>query len=343
MPMTADARHLRRWSIARLGHRVWEDEDGAAAVARAALLPAELLFRTGTRVRQALYDRAVLRSARAAAPVISIGNLTVGGTGKTPFARHVVDRLLARGARPAILHGGYGADEPALHRQWHPHVPVLVGRDRVASARAAVAQGADVVVLDDGFQHRRLARDLDIVLVAAESCDSPVRLLPRGPWREPLAALRRADLVVVTRRTATGEAARAVAAGLHRFATGSPIVIAELRADRWRDLSRAPAEAPAGEAFAVTAIARPTAFLANARSAGADVRDGIAFPDHHEFTHGDVRRIVAAAADRTLVVTEKDAVKLAPLLPATAARVLLQRVLIEQGEADLESALDAWT
>ena len=340
--MRDDGGTLRRSSPAQaIAGYVWHGNDAVARLARLALLPAEWLFRGAARARGALYDRGVMRSVRLGAPVISVGNLAVGGTGKTPFTRYVVERLLARGERPAILHGAYGDDEPALHRQWHPDVPVLARRDRVAAGAEAIRGGATVVVLDDGFQHRRLARDLDIVLVAVESLASPVRVLPGGPWREPLAALRRADLVVATRRTATPAAASAAIARLRSNAGAAPVVLARLHAGEWRDREGTRGGAPAGEAFAVTSIAGPDAFLANARSTGAVVRDGLAFPDHHAFTAGDARRIAAAAAGRTLIVTEKDAVKLEPLLPETDMRVLLQRVGIEEGESHLESALDA--
>src|SRR5690554_6330513 len=107
-------------AAASLPERVWRGQRPAAAAARTVLLPPALLFRAGTAVRNALYDRGVLRSTRIDVPVVSIGNISVGGAGKTPFTRHVVERLLARGSTPAILHGGYGDDEPALHRLWHP-------------------------------------------------------------------------------------------------------------------------------------------------------------------------------------------------------------------------------
>src|SRR5690606_16549583 len=207
---------------------------------------------------------------------------------------------------------------------WQPAVPVLSGRDRVATGRRAVDTGANVVVLDDGFQHRRLRRDVDIVLISAESLARPVNLLPRGPWREPLSALRRAHLVVVTRRTASPAEARTAAERVRRHTT-APVARAWLRADAWRD-RHGRAGPPTGAAFAVTALADPGAFLINARNAGATVEDGIAFPDHHAFTAEDVARIRAEAGGRTLVMTEQADVKLAPLLPATDMRVLLQRV-----------------
>jgi tetraacyldisaccharide 4'-kinase len=325
---------LRRVGSAHAAaERVW-DEGGPLA---AALWPAELAFLAASAARNVLYDAGILRTVRVDVPVVSIGNLTVGGAGKTPFTRWVVERLLQRGRRPAILHRGSGADEPALHTAWQPGVPVRVGADRVAGARAAIAGGADVVVLDDGFQHRRLARDVNIVLVAAETGADPVRLLPRGRWRERLAALRRADLAVVTRRTADAATAEAVVARLENVRCAPPVARVLLEAAGWRGPGGAP---PAGATFAVTSIASPDAFAENARRAGAAVADGLAYPDHHAFDAADAARIVAEAAGRALVTTEKDAVKLVPLLPETPLWVLLQRVRIEAGEAAVEDVLD---
>jgi tetraacyldisaccharide 4'-kinase len=313
---------------------VWE----RGGLLSALLWPAELAFLGTSSLRNALYDAGVLRAMRVGVPVVSIGNLTVGGAGKTPFTRWIVERLRARGRRPAILHRGSGADEPALHAAWQPDVPVRVGADRVAGARAVSAEGADVIVLDDGFQHRRLARDVNIVLVAAETGLGPVRLLPRGPWRERLSALRRADLAVVTRRTADAAAAARVARRLLAVEASPPVAHCVLETAGWR--AAGATGPPAGPAFAVTSIASPDAFAENARRAGAAVSDGLAFPDHHTFDARDVARIVSEAAGRALVTTEKDAVKLAPLLPETTLWVLLQRVRIEEGAAAVDEVLD---
>src|SRR5688572_14246190 len=143
------------------------------------LAPFEQLYGGVIKLRNAAYDRGMFPVERVAVPVLSVGNIVAGGAGKTPVVRWLVEQLLARGRRPAILHGGYGMDEPKLHQQWHPEVTVIAERDRVAAARLAVDGGADVIVMDDGFQHRRLARDLDIVLVTADSDNW--NLLPRGP------------------------------------------------------------------------------------------------------------------------------------------------------------------
>src|SRR5688572_26333331 len=196
----------------RAAQRIWRAEEAKPEVTM--LRPLSAAFGALTRARRSAYARGVLKVERAAIPVISVGNLTVGGTGKTPFSRWLTERLLERGQRPAILHRGYGSDEPALHRLWHPEVPVFVGSDRVESVKQAERAGATVVVLDDGFQHLRLARDLDIVLISADNWHLPKRLLPAGNWREPISVLQQANAIVVTRKAASRKAAGAVADAL---------------------------------------------------------------------------------------------------------------------------------
>src|SRR5207253_9868766 len=132
--------------------------------ARWALAPAETLYRATIALRNAAYNKRA-RVQHADVPVVSVGSLLVGGAGKTPFTRWIIEHYLVRNIKPALLHGGYADDEPQLHRLWHPGLPVIAARDLVRAARAAVAAGAQVLVLDDAFQHRRLARELDIVLV----------------------------------------------------------------------------------------------------------------------------------------------------------------------------------
>ena len=188
--------------------RAWWRGEGGLWGGLASVLAAgpALLFGAVVRVRNALYDRGWLPARRAPLPVVSVGNLTVGGTGKTPVAAWIVRRLSERGHRPALVSRGYGRDELALHGRWNPAVPVVASPDRAGAAREAARRGADVAVLDDGFQHRRLARDADVVLLAAEE-RFPGRMLPAGPYREPSRALRRADLIVVTRKAAPESAA----------------------------------------------------------------------------------------------------------------------------------------
>ena len=326
-------------SLAALARTAWHDEGAAGAALRTALLPASALFRLGSRAHHRLYDGGVRAAARAPLPVISVGNLRVGGAGKTPLAAWVVDRLLERGRRPALLHGGYGSDEPALHRRWHPDVPVFVGRARIESAREAAAAGRDVAVLDDGFQHRRLARDLDIVLLAAEHGADRMHLLPRGPWREPLAALRRAGVVVVTRKTASREEADALVAKV-RDIMERRAVHASIRPAGWRTLAGAPIAAPA-EAVAVASIAEPASFHRTLESAGTALALRLDFPDHHEYSAADIEAIVRAAGARPIATTAKDAVKLGALEDRADVRVLEQEVVIEEGEAELLERIDA--
>jgi tetraacyldisaccharide 4'-kinase len=327
-----------------LARRWWAGELGAAGrLLDGALAPAEAAYRLATGLRNRRYDggRAVVH--RVDAPVISVGNVGVGGTGKTPVAHWVARRVQEMGRSPAILHGGYAADEPALHRRWAPEIPVVVDRDRVAGARQALAAGADVLVLDDGFQHRRLARTLDVVLVSAEGWTPSPRLLPRGPWREPPSALKRADVVVVTRKSASAGTGLEAAAGV-AAAAGQEAVRVHLRPSGWR----APAEgdgghgtvpAPTGPVLLVSGIAEPGAFRSNATEAGAQVAAAMAFGDHHEYAAGDVARIREAAAGRTVVTTEKDWVKLRPLLTGVEVRLLVQEVEVEWGLEHLLGAV----
>ena len=301
---------------------------------RTALLPASALFRAASRAHHKLYDSGLRGAARAAIPVVSVGNLRVGGAGKTPFTAWVVDQLLALGRAPAVLHGGYGSDEPQLHRRWHPDVPVLVGRERSESVRAAAAQGCDVAVLDDGFQHRRLARDLDIVLLAAEHGADRIRLLPRGPWREPLAALRRAGVVVVTRKTATRERADAVVAQV-RGVMERRALHAWIQPAGWTTLDGQPASEPRGAVLALSSTAEPASFQRTLTDLGLSLAGRLAFPDHHDYTDADLTAIERAASGTTVVTTTKDAVKLGALRGRIDVRVLEQRVIIEEGETEL--------
>src|SRR6476620_10909394 len=195
--------------------RLWFDESLLARSARLVLAPPSWLYASIVRMRGALLDRDLLLPVHGAAvPVLSIGNLSVGGTGKTPLAAWAAERVRAAGAKPAVLLRGYGGDEPLVHATLNPDIPVIADPDRVAGARKALAAGSDCAILDDGFQHRRLARIADWVLVSAEQPPERARLLPAGPWREAPTALRRATVAIVTRKSASLEVASAVAARL---------------------------------------------------------------------------------------------------------------------------------
>ncbi|HEX6910119.1 MAG TPA: tetraacyldisaccharide 4'-kinase, partial [Longimicrobium sp.] len=205
--------------------RVWAGEGGALGAAlRVVLAPAEAAFRGVVAARNGAYDRGWLRAERVDVPVISVGNVNVGGAGKTPFAAWLARGLADRGRKPAIALRGYGEDEIVLHRELNPDIPVFRGRRRVEAARAAVAAGGDAVVLDDAFQHRALARDLDLVRVAVEGWEPRPRLVPRGPWREGPQALARADAIVLTRKSADAARAATVEREVARMHPGKPII-----------------------------------------------------------------------------------------------------------------------
>ena len=318
---------------------VWGGGGGAPGLAlRTALLPLEGLFRLGTAVRDAGFATGLLRAVPAPIPVIGVGNLSVGGTGKTPIAAHVVRVLLEAGARPALVARGYGRDELELHRAWNPGVEVHAGPDRVAVVRAAARAGATVAVLDDGFQHRRLARDLDVVLIAVEQ-GLPGPRLPRGPFREGPGALRRAGVVVVTRKTDAEPAAADLSLRAAAHAPHATRVRVHLAPGDWVDLGGSPVSGPA-QARVLTAVAEPDTVRASAEAAGVDVESVCAFPDHHEFDDGDVATALAGWSG-PVVTTEKDAMKLRDLAPARSAdvRVLRQRIAFEEGEAAFRAAI----
>jgi tetraacyldisaccharide 4'-kinase len=274
--------------------------------------PLELLFRSGTLLREEIYDRGLARTHHLPVPVVSVGNLVVGGTGKTPVSAWIADLLSRAGHHPALVARGYGDDELALHRRWNPDIPVHAHPDRIRAGLEALEAGAHALVLDDGFQHRRLGRDLDLVLLAAEH-PFPERLLPRGPYREPVRALGRADAVFVTHRTAPPARIQALRTELVRRFPGLPVTTVGLSPKGWADLGGRPADPPAGPVLTVTSVAGPDEVARLAGEVGAE--DGrevelLAFPDHHAFEPRDIEVIRARARGRTLVITEKDAVKL---------------------------------
>ncbi len=327
----------------RLAARLWYGDDLLAGVARALLWPAERLF-------AALGASVGARKARAAGhtavPTVSVGNLTVGGTGKTPMAAWFAARLLARGFSPAVLLRGYGDDEPLVHARLNPGVPVLVDARRQRSGKRALAQGATALVLDDAFQHRQMPRDIDVVLVSADAWDGRARLLPAGPFREPLSALRRAHLVVVTRKAVPALRAREVADAVGNVAGRVPVAVAHLAPDHLVSWSGGRTESLAtlvGQRIvAVCGIGAPDAFVAQLQDAGAVV-EAMTFSDHHAFNASDVRAVVARAADAERVVcTLKDAVKMGGIWPPDGPGLwyLSQTVIWEAGGRGVEALLD---
>ena len=331
----------------RFVERVWYSDDTLASAIRAALTPFERTFGGVVGARDILYDAGWLPAHQTPIPAVSVGNLSVGGTGKTPIAAWIARGLSDRGARPAIILRGYGDDESLVHHALNPNIPVVVGADRAAAVSEAARGGADVAVLDDAFQHRRVQRMADIVLVSADRWTGDVRLLPAGPWREPLKAVRRATLIIVTRKAASDRMVESVHEELSFVAPGVPRVSVRLaprelvRSDDPRE--RRSLDAVAGaEMHAVLSIADPGAFIRQLEARGAVVHPVI-FADHHSFSDDEVKRIASKfTPDDWVVCTLKDVVKLAPRWPRLAPVLwyVSQQVMVERGVGGLERVLD---
>jgi tetraacyldisaccharide 4'-kinase len=271
--------------------------------------------------RRRLYECGLLAGRSAGAPVISVGNITVGGTGKTPLVAWVVRQLRELGDVPAILSRGYRAvdglaDEPRMLAE-ATGAMVVVNPDRTAGARQAIADGASVCVLDDGFQHLRLRRDLDIVTIDA-TCPFGYRAtLPRGLLREPLSALRRADAIVLTRTDQASPGALAdIRLELARLAPGALLAESHMRPSRLCGFGAPPAgpdELRGRRVWAFCGLGNPEAFFRTLERQGADLAGRTAFNDHYDYTPRDLADLLArlrtAEAD-WLVTTAKDAVKL---------------------------------
>ncbi len=327
---------------------MWVSGSVAARAARALLWPAERTMAGVVSVRNTLYDRAFLESRATPIPAVSVGNLTVGGTGKTPVSAWLARRLTERGATPAIVLRGYGDDEPLVHAVLNPSVPVVVSPDRARGVADAAARGADVAVLDDAFQHRGVARAADVVLIAADGWHIPRRLLPSGPWREPLGALRRADLAVITSKAATDTEVEAAKMAVAHAAPGAAVAGVSLELGDLFRFGEPGARLPLGglsgaNVFAIAAIGNPEAFLIQLRRAGATVTSR-GYRDHHRFSRAEVRQLALLAKPADMAVcTLKDAVKLAPLWPADAAALwyVSQPVRVEWGAEHFDRLIDA--
>jgi len=323
----------------------------AAVAARVGLAVAAVPYGLATRLRNAAYDRGLLPSHRVAVPVISVGNLTLGGTGKTPLVAWIARLLADAGHRPAVVSRGYAAaagetsDEAAELGILLPGVPHVADRDRVAAARAAAAAGADMIVLDDGFQHRRLERDLDIVAIDATDPFGCDRLFPRGLLRESPCSLARAQAVVLTRATSVGERRRdeirrAVleAAGREHARQGALVwaeaTHAAVGLRDWSGRTRPRADLEGRRVYAFAAIGNPGAFRRTLEESRADVAGFRAYADHHAYTTADLEAIIAeatAAGAEQVVTTLKDLVKIRRTslghLPLTAVEIALDITL----------------
>jgi tetraacyldisaccharide 4'-kinase len=333
------------WSA--VAHRVWRDESVPARLLRCALLVPAGAYQASVALRNGAYDLGLLRARPLGLPAIGVGNIAVGGVGKTPLAAHLARELARRGVRPGILLRGYGGgDETAELAGSVPEAVVEADPDRRRGAARAAARGAEALVLDDCLQRRDIRVDALLGVVAAETAGQRRWRLPAGPWREGLGALGRCEGVIVTYRTIGAEAAAALA---HRLAarTRSGVATAVgLELARFVPLLGG-AEPSVGwlagrEVVAVCGIGAPELFRAQLEALGAAVRL-LAFGDHHAYRPADVAAARALAGPSGVVVTTaKDAGKLRRLWSAEAPRCLVAEleVRVTNGEADLARVLD---
>jgi len=298
------------------------------------LRPLTPLYSGAVRARAVAYRRGLLPSVRLPRPVVSVGNLSFGGTGKTPTVVALVRDLARRGRRPAVLTRGYGrrasdplllvgpdalasveraGDEPLEMASRLPGVPIVVDANRGRGGQLAIAAGADVLVLDDGFQHLRLERDLDLLLIDAGDPWAGGHLPPRGRLREPLSAMSRASAVLVTKLHGH-TIPDGIVSTLRHFAEDIPLLGARLEPLRLRTpRGPRPLEELRGRPVAVFAgLGRPAAFEELLRELGAEIAATRFFPDHHRYTPPDLKRLhrMAKRAGAILVTTAKDAARL---------------------------------
>lgn len=323
-----------------------------AAVARLGLWAASGPYRLGVWWRNRGYDRGCRPVTRAGVPVVSVGNLTLGGTGKTPCVEFVAGFYRDRGMQVAILSRGYGSaagpnDEALVLEENLPDVPHLQDPDRAAAALRAVEElESEVLVLDDGFQHRRLHRDLDVLLIDATQPPHCDRMFPRGTLREPEGSLKRASVVLLTRCDQAPDAG-----AIHdRLTARFPHLTVATSEHRPAELLGGEEPEPVamlhGKVVAGFAgIGSPPAFRRTLESLGATVADFRAYPDHHPYTRADVDDLRAWAgrlpADAVVATTQKDWVKLRlPDLAGRPLRAVRVGLAFRDGRDAFEAALE---
>lgn len=297
------------------------------------LPPLSVLYGAVTRTRLSLYRRGTFHSTKLDRPVISVGNITTGGTGKTPLVEWVARTVAATGKRVCILTRGYGRDNPdrrvvvsdgntvlstpseagdepfLLAVNLVGIAAVIADADRVATGRAAIEQfGTDCFVLDDGFQHLRLERDLNIVTIDATNPWGGGHLLPYGRLREPLSGLSRADCVVIT-RTDQANDLPALDEKVRRLTNNAPVFHLQMRVVRIRPFKNTPETIPTPVA-AFCAVGNPRSFF---NQLPHEVVLQKAFPDHHRYSQREIDSLIEdakRAGAKSLITTAKDAVKL---------------------------------
>ncbi len=321
----------------------WQDlwyRRGGGGLAAMPLAAASGMFRLSVAVKNALYDGGILTPTRVAGlRVISVGNLNVGGAGKTPAVLLLAERALAAGLPVAVLSRGYGrrhrderevlvgstsdeaGDEPLLLKRRLPLARVYVGADRIRLAQRALADGARLAILDDGFQHRRLHRDIDVLVIDDAMRFGNGKLLPSGPLREPIRSARRAQLL--WRRLGEEDAPP-----LGQTLSALPTVSVRPRPLEWvapNGIASPLSSFASREVYAFCGLAQPDSFARTLYSIGLAV-ELRAFADHHRYGVSELDELLARANGRPLVTTEKDAMRLPNSFPAHSLRLGLEVV-----------------
>lgn len=324
-----------------------------ALLLRAVLRLASWPYGLGTRFRNGLFDRGWKSIHRATTPVVSVGNLTLGGTGKTPCVEYVASFYRDLGVQVAILSRGYGSeagrnDEAMVLEENLPDVPHLQGRDRVELATTATEElEAELLVLDDGFQHRRLHRDLDVVLIDVTRPPTRDYLFPRGTLRESARSLRRAGAIVLTRCDQVPAAElEAIRAWLSQRFPGKPVATTEHGpTELLGGEEPEPASSLNGRSVAAfCGIGNPTAFRRTIEGLGARVVNFRSFPDHHAYSRADVDELNRWAEtlppDVLIATTQKDWVKLRmPDLAGRPLRAVRIGLTFRSGQAEFDAEL----
>jgi tetraacyldisaccharide 4'-kinase len=331
-------------------------------IAPIVLPPLSALYGAITRTRLALYQHGTLRSTNLERPVISVGNITAGGTGKTPLVEWIARVVAADGKKVCILTRGYRRENPnqrvlvsdgksvfstpaeagdeafLLATKLQGTAAVICDANRIAAGEGAIKHlGTDCFVLDDGFQHLRLARDLNVVTIDATDPWGGGSLLPYGRLREPLRGLNRADCFVLT-RTDQSDKSESIRAELFRLSGDRPVFLSHGKTIRVAALEkemRVDNSAKSKRVGAFCAIGNPQSFFRHLRHEGYELVMEKAFRDHHLFRQGDIDAVAAAAkkaAAEFLITTEKDAVKLESLSFEIPCYVLEVEMCIENGQ-----------
>jgi len=309
----------------------------AAAVLKGVLWVLSLMYGAVVKIMAGGYEKNFFVPYKADCTVISIGNITVGGTGKTQAAIGLTRILEAKGKRPAVLLRGYGADEYMMLQEELSDIPILVGPDRIASARRAFyGFGVDTIILDDGFQHWKIARDLDIVLLDATNPFGNYRYIPRGILREPVSALTRADLVIVTKVDAEAVRMDEIYRVLETLKKADSVVEAVYKPLELYEITRGSAVGLGAidtkKVCIVSSIGNPSYFRQNIARLGAQIEVEFVFLDHYTYKRRDFQRIGYECkffGVDYIVVTKKDAVKIKRLAVAAPLSIPIVALDVE--------------